>query len=202
MSQTRPMTLQSVKSIMNKRTLVPTTMIGKRVRLTIQGDGNIIDVRNKAGELVANVVAGDGTNLQKKIYNCKAVSQIAMTSPLARTLLSNAVAAEKAGGAIVGKLTNDPAEVAVPHTVDEYATAYLNHVQLSFGILLPSAKIDQLANGVEIAAKVEKVTTENGSLLTLDPSTLSIVEPETLGEVAFNIDDLLAAPVEGKKETV
>lgn len=161
--------------IMNKRTLIRTTDEGKKVVLTVQGNGNIVDVKNKANELVMSTIPGyEGTVLQKKIFNAKAVSQLAMNDPRNKELLKEGKAAEKAGDT---------------KTADEKFTAYLNAVQVSFGVLLPSATADAITNGCEIAANIQKVTTENGSLLTIDASTIAIKEPERLGKVNFSFDD-------------
>lgn len=168
----RLMNSQSVKGIMNKRTLIPASAVGKRVKVTIQGNGNVIDVKNKEGEFVPSI-ADPNLALQKKIFNCKAVSATAMASDRNRQILKDAIAAEKAGDAEKASgLFND----------------YLNKVQLTFGVLLPNAKADKLTDGMEIAAVVEQITTENGSLLSLDPSTIAILEPETYGKVSFSLD--------------
>lgn len=173
MSTARKMTSQSVKAIMNQRVLIPETAVSKRVKLAIQGNGNTIDVKDKDGNFVASA-ADPNLVLQKRIFNCKANSGLAMGSERNRKLLKDAIAAEKAGDA-------DKAH--------ELFNEYLNRVQLSFGILLPSAVVEKLASGVEIAASITKVTTENGSLLTIDPSTISVVEPETYGKTTFSLED-------------
>lgn len=183
MANGRLINSQSVKSIMSKRTLIPESAIGKRTVLTVQGNGNVIDVRNKAGEFISSVV-DPNLVFQKKIFNCKAVSGIAMANPRNQQLLRDAIAAERSGDAEKASgLFND----------------FLNAVQLSFSIPLPSAKADKISDGVEIAGLIEKVTTENGSLLTVDASTISVVEPERYGSVNFNMDDFL--PKEEKPET-
>lgn len=173
MSTTRRMDSKSVKNIMNRRSLITGTEKGK-VILTVQGNGNVIDVTDAAGEPVANVVAGDGTQLQKKIFNLKANSAIAMANPINKQLLKDAIAAEKAG------------ESEKAH---ELFSQYLNKVQVSFGLLLPSKFEDELADGVEIAAKVQKVTTEKGSLLTIDTATISIVAPAEAAMTSFSLPD-------------
>lgn len=178
MSQTRKLNLASVRSIMNGRVAVPTKAIGKRVRLIIQGDGTIVDVVDKAGNPVLSTAEGEeGTVLQKKIFNLKGASEIAMKNARNREFLAAGVAAEKAGD-------TDAAHEAF--------TNYLNATQLSFGVILGSKMVDKLANGVEIAATVVEITTEKGSLLTIDQSTISVVEPEVLDRMSFNVDDFLA----------
>ncbi len=176
-TQNRPLTKSSVVSIMNKRKLVPTTMVGHKVTFTIQGNGNTIDVVNKAGELVLSTIAGqEGIVLQKRIFNTKANSQLAMSNARTQQYLKDALVAEKAGKA---------------EAASELFNQYLNATQVSFGILLPSAIADQLSAGVDIAAEVILVTTDAGSLLTIDPSTISIKAPEVLGSTSFNLDNFI-----------
>jgi hypothetical protein len=181
------MTSASVKSIMSKRVLIPAEASNKRATFTIQGDGNVIDVKDKDGELVTSTIAGyEGTVLQKKIFNLQANSAVAMANPRTRQYLIDALKAEKAG---------DTAKA------DELFNSYLNGAQMSFGVLLPSAVVDQLRKGVEIAARVITVTTENGSLLTIDPSTITIMEPERYGATSFNLEDFAKeAASETKKD--
>jgi len=164
---------------MTKRDTVTEQHVGKKVVFTVQGDGNVIDVIGKDGKPVLSTIAGqEGTILQKRIYNLKANSGLAMTNPRNRTYMVDALKAEKAGKA---------------DAASEGFNQYLNACQLSFGVLLPSAIVDQLSNGVDIAAKVIKVDTDNGSLLTIDPSTISVKQPEYLETgTSFNINSFLA----------
>jgi hypothetical protein len=173
----RRMTLASVKSIMQKRSTIPATAVNKRVQLTVQGNGNTVDVMDKEGNIVLSKLPGEeGMVLRKRIYNVKANSEIAMRNPRNMQYLKDAIDAEKAGkGDEAHDLFNN----------------YLNAVQISFGVIEGNAVIDQLANGEEIAAKIQLIETENGSLLTIDPSTISVVKPEVYGTTAFNLDALL-----------
>lgn len=172
MAQTRLMTKQSVIAIMSKRILIPATAEGKRVKMVVQGNGNIIDVKTKEGEFVESVVE-PGTTLQKKIFNARANSQLAMSNPRNQQLLKDALKAEAAGDA---------------EKAHDLYSQYLNAVQFSFGVLLPNSKADLLADGVEIAGQIQKVTTENGSLLTIgDPSTITVVAPESYGATSFDL---------------
>lgn len=179
------MSLASVQAIMRKRILVPSTFEGKTVVFTVQGDGNVIDVKDKAGELVFSTIAGyEGIVLQKKIFNLRANSQVGMTNPRTVDYLRTGIAAEKAGN------------IDAAH---EAFNEYLNACQMNVGILLPNAKAEKLSDGMEISAKVQLVTTDNGSLLTIDPSTISVVAPERLGTTTFNIDDYLPKETEEEK---
>lgn len=188
MSTKTPMTSSSVKAIMTKRSLVATASVGKSIFLTIQGNGNVIDVIGKDGQPVMSSIKGqEGIVLQKHIFNCKAASQLAMADPFVQGLFKSGLAAEKAGGSFIGKLTRDPNEVAAAHTADEYFSEYLNRTQVSFGVLLPSTKVDNLSDGVEIAAKVQEITTDNGKLLTIDASSIRVVEPDVAPTVSFDM---------------
>lgn len=179
-SNNRSLTSASVRSIMTKRDAVSASHVGKKVVFAIQGDGNVIDVLDKAGKVVLSTIPGqEGTILQKRIFNLKANSQLAMGNPRNRKYMIDALAAEKAGKV---------------QEASELFNQYLNACQLSFGVLLPSGIVDQLANGVDIAAKVIQVDTDNGSLLTIDPSTISVKAPEYLDAgTSFNIDDFMPA---------
>lgn len=180
-SNNRPLTSSSVRSIMTKRDLVGQKHVNSKVVLTIQGDGNVIDVTDKDGKVVMSSIPGqEGTVLQKKIFNLRANSQLAMANARTRQHMVDGLTAEKAGKGDVAS---------------ESFNAYLNGCQLSFGVLLPSAIADALGNGVDIAAKVIQVDTVNGSLLTIDPSTISVKQPETLDAgTSFNLDEFLPAP--------
>lgn len=185
-TNSRRITSASVKGIMVKRIAVPQEAVGKRVKFQVQGDGNTVDVKNKDNELVLSTIPGyEGTVLQKKIFNLKANSAVAMSNTRNRQYLIDGLKAEKAGDA---------------DAAHDFFNQYLNSVQMSFGILLPSNVADKLHAGVEIAASVQKIETENGSLLTIDPSTISIVEPEVYGTTSFDMDDFMVG--EEEPETV
>lgn len=170
---------RAVQAIMGKRQPVGTAQVDRKVVLTIQGNGNVIPVLDKDGKTVFSTIAGsEGVSLDKKIFNLRAASQLAMSLPINRDLMVAGLAAEKKGD-------KDAAH--------ENFNAYLNATQVSFGIILPSAIADQLGNGVDIAAKVQLVTTDKGSLLTIDTSTISIKEPDFLpSATVFNIADFVA----------
>lgn len=172
----RLLNMQSVKSIMNNRVLIPQSAPGKKFRLDVQGDGTIVDVINKVGEAVLSTIAGEeGTLLRKKIFNVRANSEIAMKSARNVQSLRDGVAAEKLGNM---------------QAAHEAFNAYLNSCQISFGIILNSTGgiVDQLSNGVEIAATITRINTDNGSLLTIDPKTIAIMAPEVAGKTSFDFD--------------
>jgi hypothetical protein len=185
-TQTRLINMQALQTILNTRVLITNDMIGKRVRLLIQGNGNVVDVKTKAGELVTSTIPGyEGTVLQKKIFNVRANAQLAMKSALNLDDLRAGIAAEKAGKA-------DEA-----HTL---FNAYLNRAQISFGVLLPSPLESKLANGVEIAGTIQLIETDNGKLLTIDPSTISVVDPEVAGKTTFSLEDIFGEDTDNTED--
>lgn len=178
MAQTqRQLTKTAVKAIMKSRDEVPESLIGKKVMLTIQGNGVIIDVKNAAGEAVQSVVE-PGTVFQKVIFNCKANSGLAMKNIRNLAFWTAGKAAEAAGNS---------------EEAHEAYSDFLNSVQLSFSVPTTSSIKDQLSNGVDISAKVIEIKTENGSLLTIDPATIGILAPAVLGKTTFSFDDEDAA---------
>ena len=178
-TNTRLLSSTSVKSIMNKRKNIASSAVGgPKQNLTVDGNGNVIDVVDKDGNLVSSSIPGyEGTVLQKKIFNLKAASQLAMSNARTRGYFVEGLKVERAGD---------------KQKAHEFFRQYLNATQISFGILLPSATADMLANGVDIAAKIQLVTTENGSLLTIDTSTINVVAAVDSGEVSFNMDEFEA----------
>lgn len=175
MSTQRLLNAASVNAIMKQRTALTEKQIGKKVVFTIQGGATKIFVTDKNGAPVESM-AEPGTVLERMIYNLQTTSAVAMKNPRNLELLRAGLDAEKAGDA---------------QTAHENFNKFLNAVQVSFGILLPSKIVDKLSNGVDISAKVELITTENGSLLTIDPKTISIQEPEVIGKTTFDMDALL-----------
>ena len=172
------MTSSSVKSIMSKRVLVPAQAANKRTKLLVQGDGNVIDVLDKEGNEVHSTIKGEeGVILQKRIFNLRANSQLAMTNERTRSYFMDGLKAEKAGDTT---------------KADELFSKYLNSCQLSFGIILPSGIAESLGNGVQIECTVLRVDTDNGSLLTIDPSTIRVATPEEYEATAFSMEDFEA----------
>lgn len=169
----RQLTKQSVKNIMNSRMVAPASLVGKKVTLVIEGNGAIIDVKNSKGELVPSI-SGDGTVFQKKIFNTKANSGIAMASTRNAEYLKAGLAFEKAG------------DMEKAH---EQYNLFLRAVQLDFSVPTNSPVIDKLANGVEIGARLIEVKTERGSLLTIDPATISVLEPAALAKTTFDFEE-------------
>lgn len=171
MTKSRTLDSKAVKAIMSKRSLVLQSQVGKRVVLTVQGEGSVIEVKDKSGNFVRSVT-NDGTVFQKKIVNFRASSQLAMSSGRNRQLLMEGIRTEKAGDV---------------QKADELFTKFLNATQLTMGIPLPSHKADQCVSGAEVAGRVTLIETEEGQLLSIDPSSISIVEPERLSTTIFQL---------------
>lgn len=179
MSAQNPLNSKAVKGIMQKRILIAESHVGKRIFLTVQGNGTVIDVTNAKGELVQSV-REPGTVLQKKIVNFRANSAVAMANPDNRKLLFDAITAEKAGDT---------------QKADELFSSYLNKVQISYGLLLPATISDQLTSGCDISAKIQKITVKNadgsvkGHIFTLEDGSINIMAPEVAGMTSFSFPD-------------
>lgn len=196
------MTLNSVKSIMQSRALLTPEMVGKLVKVFIQGNGNTVDVKDGKGEFVQSV-AEPGTVLRKTIFNLRANSALAMSNERNKSILKAGIIAEKTGAPVSFDF-GDGAKEYDAHTL---FSSYLNRVQVSFGVLLPSSLVENLSNGVEIKAHVQRIdpTTERlavepnaAPILTIDDKTISLVAAITASKTMFDIDDILG--VEPVKE--
>jgi hypothetical protein len=172
MATTRLLNRKAVESIMNKRGRLDEALVGKKVRLTIERNGTKMDVKNKAGELVQSVVE-PGTVFQTIVFNLQANSSIAAKNAANHALAAAGLAAERTGNY---------------EEAHKQYQAFLNALQVSFNIPTTHRLADQLGDQVDIEARVIKITTENGSLLTIDPTTIRIFEPEVLAPTAFSFD--------------
>jgi hypothetical protein len=150
---------------------------GKKVSLTIRGNGNWVDVKKKDGSLVGTA-ANPEEVLRKKIFNVKAVSEVAMLNPRNKALVTAATIAEKAGKA--------------QEAADNY-NAFLNATEISFSVLANHKLVDKLGNNVDISAKLELIETENGKIITIDASTIAIMEPESAQKTTFSLDEFFSS---------
>jgi len=139
-------------------------MDGQYIVLTVRGSGNVIDVKDKEGKAVLS--AQDNTLLQKRIFNTVCNSAVAVRNSRNQATLMEAYKAEKAG---------DHEKAA------ELYNTYLNKTQVSVGILSGTSNFSKIQDGDQIKSKVQIITTANGSILTLDPKSNSVVAPG-LGE--------------------
>lgn len=162
-------TSKQVLAFMNSRTLIQSSDEGKRVQLVVRGNGTDIIVKNKDGEAVQSVIE-PGTAFEVRIFNTNSNSSIAMGNDRNKMLLKEGLTAEKAGN---------------KELAHEKFTAFLNAVAVSFNIPVTSSIVSKLADRVHIAGTVVKITTPNGSLLTIDPKSISVLNPEKLSATSF-----------------
>ena len=170
-------TLQSVQNVLNSRKRITETQAaqGVFVQMTVRGNGNIIDVRNSEGDLVP-AADGSGEILRKKIFNLVCNSDVAIKNERNKDLLRSGYKAEQSGDT----------EQAAVHYND-----YLNKTQVSISVLSTSANFTKIQNGDQVKGRVQLITTDKGSILTLDPSTLSIMAPSAGEDTSLNLMDMM-----------
>lgn len=181
----RPNTLQSVQNIMNSRKLITAIMAtsGLHVIFSVRSGGTVLPVKDKAGNDVP-AADGSGEQLFKRIMNVDANSELAINNARNKDLLREGYAAEQAGNAALA---------------EEKYNAYLNAIQVSFNILSTSSQFNAIKAGDQIKAQVEKITTENGSLLTLNAKTVAVIAPVAAGATKVDLLALMAVPADAPK---
>ena len=182
----RPSTLASVQNIMNKRMAINKQMVGQYIIFTVRGNGNIIPVL-KDGEPVPSIT-GDGTMLEKQIFNVVCNSGVAIANARNQQILRDAYAAEQAQDFDkAGELYND----------------YLNKVQVSFSVLSSSRFFNAIKDGDQVKGRVQLIKTDNGELLTIDSGTISIKEAGYGAETKVDLLSMLApdTSAEGEEST-
>lgn len=173
MAQITQLTRKIVENTMNNRQLVNESHVGDVVTLTIQGNGSSAqDVKTKDGKVVQSVVE-QGTVAQKIIFNLKANSGLAMKNPINRQLFRDGVAAELAGDT---------------ETAHAKFDAYLNATKITFNVFTTDRTLEDLSDRTRIEAEIVKITTENGSLLTIDPKSIKVAKAVKLGKTEFKFD--------------
>ena len=183
---------------MTRRVNVTPLSIGRKGTFLVQGKGNIIDVVDKAGNPVKSTQKGfEGTILKKKVFNLRANSAVARQNERTHGYLMAGLKAEKSGTPVLHTIGKE----RKAYSAHDLFNAYLNSCQMSFGVLLPlSATAAQLDDNVEITAVITEIETEKGKMLSIDPSTISLVKAEVFEATSFNLDDLLGeTPKEEKK---
>lgn len=132
----------------------------------------VLPVLNKAGE---HVQAANGSGpLFKKVYNLLATSLEAVDR--LASLYDDGVTAEH----------NGDIDVAA-----DIFNAFLNQTSISFSILSSSSLFNKNLAGRHIEATLQTVKTENGSLLTIDPSTIVVLEAAKGGSGAALAETLM-----------
>lgn len=174
---------KATQSIIASRAIVRATQDGDTVRFHIQGNGNLIPVTTREGAQV--MAAGtDNIPLTKTIYGVKANSHIAMLNPNNQKLLREAMQAETAGEMDdASKLFNQ----------------YLNKIQVSFSVIHnPGRRAVQFYDRQLVEGEVRVITTENGSLITMENA-----RPVAVAKLAqtrnFELADLMGLSEEGPK---
>lgn len=166
---------KSTEKIMQNRKTLEANLVGKKVHVTVTTAGTPFLVKRKAdGEVVESIVE-PGTPFEKMIYNTNANSSIAMANKTFWQIASDALKAENAG------------DYAKAH---ELYTQFLNKMQVSFSVPSTNPIINQLGIQVDIEARVQRVDTDNGSLLTLDPKTIRVLGPVELKDTTFSFDSI------------
>lgn len=184
MAQRTLLNRKMAEGLMTKRGLVDESMVGRKYIFTIRGNGTVVDVKTKEGELVQSVVE-PGTVFQTRIFNLQAKSAIALKNPANHVLAAAGIAAERMGNY---------------EEADKQYQAFLNATGVSFNIPTTNRLTDRLGDQVDIEAKVIKITTDNGSLLTIDSSTIRVIEPEVLSTSVFSFDVFAPKVEEPKSE--
>ncbi len=147
----------------------------KLVYFTIAGSGTLVAVKNKAGENVADT---DGEVLNKMIFNTNLNSGIALNNADVKAAYKAAIQLSKDG-------KDEEAHAAFQ--------AVANKLQVSFNVIINDGSrkmIDQLGNRVDCSGKLQLIETESGKIVTIDPKTIKVLEPEVLtAEVPTGWDD-------------
>lgn len=155
-----PLNKKSAKAIFSSRPLVPTTAIGQKQMFSVQSVSAPQDVKDAQGNLVLEA-NGTGAVLRRIIVALRANSEIAVLNERTKAIRAEAMAAEAAGN------------TAKAH---ELFNQYLNKCQLSFNVLSTSSNFGKIEKGDDVKGVIEKVTTENGSLMTLIEVSIAKVE--------------------------
>lgn len=174
---------KATTAIIASRAIVKSTQDGDTVRFHIQGNGNLIPVTTREGAQV--MAAGtDNIPLTKTIYGVKANSHVAMLNPNNQKLLREAMQAETDG------------EVEEAHKL---FNQYLNKIQVSFSVIHnPGRRAVQFYNQQLVEGEVRMITTENGSLITME-NTRPVAVAKLAQTREFNLEDLMGLSEEGPK---
>lgn len=162
-------TKEQVAKIIAKRRMVTINDVGSTLILNVQGNGNLVTVKDKAG----NPVLGyNGQPLTKWIYNLKCNSMVAIANKRNQDILKAGIIAEQAGDE----------DKAI-----EFYRDYLNKTQVSFSYIGSRALF---VDGHDVKGTVSLIETENGQLLTLDEVKAVPIAKASMTP-AFSLSDLL-----------
>lgn len=172
---------KSAKNIFTSRPLVSESEIGQKRVFTVQNVSQPQDVKDAEGNLVLEA-NGTGAVLRKVIVGLTANSEIAVRNERNKAIRAEAMAAEAAGDATAA---------------DSLFNKYLNKCQLSFNVLSTSSLFGKITKGDDIKGIIEKVTTENGSLLTLGGVSIAAIERAST-KSTWDDDAETAAPIDAE----
>lgn len=184
MSQTsRISSKDQALKILNSRKRIAAGNVGTLMQTVIVGNGTIVPVTDKDGN---QVYGSDKQPLFKVIYNTKLNSAVAQANARNQAILKEALGLYAAGKA---------------DEAGEKINEYLNKVQVSFSIILPTGQAAPFASKQVVQGQVAMVTTENGSLLTLENvSAVRAVEAQAVSIDSF--EALLGAETEGDDDDI
>lgn len=192
-------TQEAAQDVIRSRAEISSAHIDQFTVLTVSGNGSLMDVRTKAGELVPSA-DGTGAVLRKKVFNTKCNNAMAASSRYFKDLFKKAHRFEVAGNMV-------EAEKAYKEL--------LNGIQVDFAILDNHKLFHTIQDGDQVKGKIIEVRSENGySVLTFDPKTISIMKPLAAGkstidftmaisddanELESNPDDEIVEPTTSRK---
>lgn len=173
---------KAVKAIIANRGRATATQDGETVKFHIQGTGNLIPVTTREGAQVM-AAGSDNIPLTKTIYGVKANSFVAMLNPNNQKLLQEAFKAETAG------------EVEEAHKL---FNQYLNKIQVSFSVIHnPGRKTVQFYDKQLVEGELKVITTENGSLITMENVRAVAVAKLAQTGTNFELADLMGLTEDG-----
>jgi len=175
----------TLKAFQSKRELTPEEVKnGVRKLFTIKGDGTIIDVLDGLGQYVMSA-DGSGEVLRKKIFNTDYLSPSGFKNPVAQEYLKRGIIAEGEGR------KQDAAD---------YFNAFLNAVTLSFSVLSNSKFFNGgIANGDQVAGNLQEVEGTNGTLVTIDPKTITVKQVTASSTTKINPFEMLVKSMTAEK---
>ncbi len=173
------------KAFQSKRELKPEEVkSGARKLFSIKGNGTVIDVVDGSGRYVMSA-DGSGEVLRKKIFNTDYLSPSGLKNPASKIYLETAIRAEARG--------------KKQEAADNY-NAYLNSVSLSFSVLSNSKLFNGgIANGDQIAGNIQAIETAGGTLVTIDPKSITVKEVTANDRTSLDPFELLERGMEAEE---
>jgi hypothetical protein len=162
---------------------------GKFMKTIVTGDGNEIDVTNKAGQLVSTATDKEVV-LRKRIFNVKLNSAVAIANPVNKATLAIAMEADKLGNSYDAnrKFVGIKDKVQAQKAADYY-NQYLNDVQVSFSLLAGHKLYDRLKSNSRIECDLELIETEDGKLITINSKGIALQGAEAAAKTTSTMLD-------------